>query len=38
MGAGEEEEEEEERVVTIKVRRDGRQTKRMTELQPPYPP
>lgn len=38
MGAGEKEEEEEEAVITVKVRRDGRQTKRRTELQLQYPP
>ena len=38
MGAGEKEEEEEEAVITVKVRRDGRQTKRRTELQLKYPP
>lgn len=37
MGAGEKEEEEEEAVITVKVRRDGRQTKRRTELQLQYP-
>lgn len=38
MGRGEKEEEEEEAVVTVKVRRDGRQTKCRTELQLRYPP
>lgn len=33
MGRGEKEEEEEEAIVTVKVRRDGRQTKCRTELQ-----
>ena len=37
-GDGGKEEEEKEAVVTVKVRKDRRQTKRMTELQLQYPP